>query len=208
MRKLIFWSVLLYGLLVFLVPYMSRPAESLGTAGPKTSDDSIRLYIKKYKNMAVEEMHRSGIPASITLAQAILESRYGTSELAMFANNHFGIKMGADWNGDKYYVYTTEWNNHLQRIEKRLACFRAYTSPAQSYAHHSDFIKGRQHYNELFKIAITDYEAWARGLKKAGYATDPEYANKLISLIKRFSLDKYDGEPMPMRSVNTYYLRQ
>jgi flagellum-specific peptidoglycan hydrolase FlgJ len=196
MRKMIIGGLSVYFLLVFAVPYFSQPKEVENIiAAARSSEDSIRLYVHKYKEMAIMEMHRAGIPASITLAQGILESRYGTSELAVFANNHFGIKMGADWNGDKYYVYSNEWNGHLQRLEKRISCFRAYPSATESYSHHSDFVSQRAHYKSLFKLPPTDYAAWAEGLKKAGYATDPEYAAKLISLIKRFKLEQYDRVP-------------
>jgi flagellum-specific peptidoglycan hydrolase FlgJ len=211
MRKAIFISLSIYFLLVFGVPYLQKEINSPHSddnpnelAPPRTSEDSIRLYIKKYKIMAIEEMHRAGIPASITLAQAVLESRYGTSELATFANNHFGIKMGEDWTGGKYYVYSNEWNSHLQRLEKRISCFRAYHSPAESYSHHSDFIRQRPHYQNLFRISRTDYRAWAEGLKKSGYATDPDYAAKLVSLIERFSLHQYDTAPLPIKTITTY----
>jgi flagellum-specific peptidoglycan hydrolase FlgJ len=211
MRKAIFIALSIYFLLVFGVPYLqkSRSApnedENFGAlVAPRTSEDSIRLYIKKYKAMAIEEMHRAGIPASITLAQAVLESRYGTSELATFANNHFGIKMGDDWQGGKYYVYSNEWNSHLQRLEKRISCFRAYHSPDESYSHHSDFIRQRPHYKNLFQINRNNYQAWAAGLQKSGYATDPDYATKLISLIERFRLHQYDNAPPPLKTIITY----
>lgn len=208
MRKMIVGGLSVYFLLVFVVPYLSQPSTPENTiAAPKTSEDSIRLYIHQYKEMAILEMHRAGIPASITLAQGILESRYGTSELAVFANNHFGIKMGKDWTGEKYYVYSNEWNSHLQRLEKRISCFRAYASATESYSHHSDFLLQRPHYQTLFKLSKTDYEAWAEGLKKAGYATDPEYAEKLISLIKRFNLAKYDLTPRHQINTTVRFLR-
>lgn len=168
-----------------------------------SSEDSIRLYIEKYKHLAMEEMKRSKIPASITLAQGILESRYGTSELAIYANNHFGIKMGDDWTGGKYYIQTNEWNKNLQRLEKKVACFRAYHSCTESYKHHSDFIRMRAHYADLFKLVITDYKGWAKGLKNAGYATDPDYAQKLISLVERFQLYNYDKQALKPKAAAT-----
>ncbi len=146
-------------------------------------------YIEKYKLMAIEQMERYKIPASITLAQGLLESGAGTSRLAVKANNHFGIKCGSTWKG-KYIRH----NDNLMG-EK----FRAYDSPRESYEDHSLFLTTRAHYAPLFKLKITDYKGWARGLKKAGYATNPQYAQKLIKIIEDYDLMQYDR----MSSTNT-----
>jgi flagellum-specific peptidoglycan hydrolase FlgJ len=189
MRKWIGAGLLLYALLSWYVYFYK---ESTPPA-PPTTDEQIRAYIQQYKQIAQEEMRRSGVPASITLAQGILESRYGTSALATKANNHFGIKIGgADWKGGVYYVYTKEWSKKLGRMVNKLAGFRAYDSAAESFSHHSDFLTTRPRYSELFKLPPTDFEAWAHGLERTGYATDPEYGEKLVSLVQRFELAQYD----------------
>ncbi len=139
-------------------------------------------YIDKYSDMAVEQMKQHKIPASITLAQGLLESGAGMSELARKSNNHFGIKCGGSWNG-KTVRYTDDAPNE---------CFRAYSNPKDSYDDHSVFLKRGARYAFLFKLDITDYKGWARGLKKAGYATDPSYANRLITIIEDYELYKYD----------------
>ncbi len=142
-------------------------------------------YIAQYKDMAIEQMQRYGIPASITLAQGLLESGAGRSELATKANNHFGIKCGGDWRG-KYMLKDDDARN-----EK----FRVYRSAAESYEDHSRFLSGRERYASLFKLSITDYKGWAHGLKRAGYATNPRYAHNLIDIIERYNLDRYDRKP-------------
>jgi LysM repeat protein len=139
-------------------------------------------YIERYYKLAVTEMERSGVPASITLAQGILESGSGNSDLAKNANNHFGIKCHKDWDGKGYYMDDDAPNE----------CFRVYKTPDESFHDHSDFIRGRPWYKSLFDLEITDYKGWAKGLKKAGYATNPKYAELLITLIERNELDKYD----------------
>lgn len=138
-------------------------------------------YIRKYAPVAVREMYRSGVPASITLAQGLLESRYGQSELAVKGNNHFGIKCH-DWTGKKMY----------HDDDRRGECFRVYGTADESFSDHSDFLRYRDRYKSLFNNDVTDYKAWAHGLKKAGYATDPAYPSKLIKLIEDYHLDKYD----------------
>lgn len=138
-------------------------------------------YIAKYAATAVREMYRSGVPASITLAQGMLESRYGLSTLAVDGNNHFGIKCH-DWTGKKMY----------QDDDEKGECFRVYGSADESFADHSDFLRYRDRYKSLFDNEITDYKAWAYGLKKAGYATDPSYPTKLINLIENYHLYDYD----------------
>lgn len=139
-------------------------------------------YIKKYRDIAVEEMKRYNIPASITLAQGLLESGAGNGTLARKSNNHFGIKCGSDWRGK-----TVKHDD-----DARNECFRVYKDPKDSYRDHSKFLAGRQRYAFLFNLKITDYKGWARGLKKAGYATNPRYAHQLIDIIERYDLHKYD----------------
>jgi len=139
-------------------------------------------YFERFAGMAVHEMHRSGVPASITLAQGALESGDGNSTLAINANNHFGIKCHEDWTGKKTY----------QDDDARNECFRKYPSVEDSYSDHSDYLKAKQRYAFLFELDITDYKGWARGLKKAGYATSPTYADALIKIIEDFDLHRYD----------------
>lgn len=143
--------------------------------------DKANNYINLYKVAAINEMKRSGVPASITLAQGMLESGYGESELTKKSNNHFGIKCKNDWQGEKVY------HNDDEEGE----CFRAYKSVEDSYKDHSDFLKSRPWYSFLFNLDPTDYEAWAYGLKKAGYATEKDYAQKLIKIITDYNLQQY-----------------
>lgn len=143
------------------------------------------IYIEQFATLAVEEMYRSGVPASITLAQGLLESRYGLSELAVKGNNHFGIKCHNNWTGKKIYYDD----------DAKGECFRKYPSPEQSYRDHSDFLRYRDRYKFLFDYKTTDYKSWANGLKKAGYATDPSYASKLIRIIEDYRLYEYDDKP-------------
>ena len=142
-------------------------------------------YIERFASLAVEEMYRSGVPASITLAQGLLESRYGLSDLAAKGNNHFGIKCHNNWQGGRMY----------HDDDAKGECFRKYDSPEQSYRDHSDFLRYRDRYKFLFDYDVTDYKAWAHGLKKAGYATDPAYSSKLIRLIEEYELHEYDLKP-------------
>ena len=132
--------------------------------------DKRKEFIRKYKHIAIREMERTGIPASITLAQGILESGCGESELAVNANNHFGIKCHETWNGDTYTMDD----------DTRDECFRKYKNIEQSWIDHSDFLTSRPRYAGLFSIPTTDYKAWAKGLKAAGYATNPQYATRVI----------------------------
>ena len=159
-----------------------------------SAPDARKVYIEKYSSIAVEEMKRTGVPASITLAQGILESDAGRSRLATKANNHFGIKCHNDWKG------RTIQEDDNQRGE----CFRVYPSEASSFKDHSDFLRSRDRYKSLFELEQTDYKGWAEGLKKAGYATDPAYASKLIKLIEDYELWRYDDDapvslPSPSR---------
>ena len=142
-------------------------------------------YIERYAAIAVSEMYRSGVPASITLAQGLLESGYGMSELALKSNNHFGIKCHNNWKGDKVFYDD----------DAKGECFRKYDRPEDSFYDHSDFLRYRDRYKFLFDYKITDYKSWAYGLKKAGYATDPAYPKKLIRLIEEYRLHEYDRKP-------------
>ncbi len=139
-------------------------------------------YIEEYKEIAVKEMLRCGIPASITLAQGILESSFGNSELSRRSNNHFGIKCHSDWGGKKVY----------HDDDEKQECFRKYRKAEESFIDHSDFLLGRSRYAFLFKLRPTDYKGWAHGLKKAGYATNPKYPKLLITIIEEHDLSKYD----------------
>ncbi|WP_299583286.1 glucosaminidase domain-containing protein [uncultured Sunxiuqinia sp.] len=139
-------------------------------------------YIEKYAELAVSEMMRSGIPASITLAQACLESGNGNSMLSVKSNNHFGIKCKSSWSGKRVY----------HDDDEKGECFRRYNSVEESFLDHSDFLMLNPRYASLFKLKITDYKGWARGLKKAGYATNPHYANHLIRIIEDHKLYLYD----------------
>lgn len=145
------------------------------------NNEAYRQYIENYKGMAIEQMRRHSVPASITLAQGILESNAGRSTLAVEANNHFGIKVGTSWTGP--YVIKTD--------DKEGEHFRKYNSPAESYEDHSLFLQ-RQRYADLFTLDPYDYEGWARGLKAAGYATNPQYPSLLIGLIEDYNLTQYD----------------
>lgn len=138
-------------------------------------------YIEQWKTVAVKKMKEHGIPASITLAQGLLESGNGNSTLARQSNNHFGIKCTPDWSGGKSYHDDDAKNE----------CFRKYPDAAQSYEDHAKFLQ-RSRYASLFQLKPTDYEGWAHGLKKAGYATDPQYPRKLIALIERYGLNDLD----------------
>ena len=141
-------------------------------------------YIQTYKATAKNNMIEYDIPASITLAQGILESGAGTGPLSRIANNHFGIKCHKEWNGP-----SVKYDD-----DAKDECFRKYDRPAESYKDHSLFLTTRAWYLPLFELDKDDYKAWAKGLKKAGYATDPKYPEKLISIIERYQLDQYDAE--------------
>lgn len=149
-------------------------------------------YVERYKDIAVREMHRTGIPASIKLAQAILESGIGKSDLARQANNHFGIKCGGDWSG-RTFEKKDDDRNALGMLVK--SCFRAYDDPEQSFRDHSDFLtmpSKASRYGFLFDLDRLDYKGWAHGLKKAGYATNPKYPDLLIGVIEENFLHQYD----------------
>ncbi len=141
-------------------------------------------YIDKWKDVAVRHMHEYGIPASITLAQGILESGFGNSPLARYANNHFGIKCHG-WDGQKFY----------KDDDREDECFRKYFDATRSFKDHAEFLTSRGRYAFLFDLSSSDYEAWAEGLKEAGYATDPNYPTRLIQLIEKHDLDRFDTVP-------------
>jgi len=151
-----------------------------------------RTYIEQYKDLAISEMHRTGVPASITLAQGMIESDFGRSRLAREANNHFGIKCHSDWKGPTI----------THHDDKRNECFRKYSKPEESFYDHSDFLKSGSRYSFLFDLKTTDYKGWARGLKKAGYATNPDYSDMLIRKIEENSLYYYDNQSEPSAKAN------
>ena len=154
------------------------------TTRVKVTTAMVLEYIEKYKEIAKKDMVDYGIPASITLGQGILESGAGTGPLSIQANNHFGIKCHKEWNGPSV--------NYDDDTEQE--CFRKYSEPNESYRDHSLFLTSRERYSKLFKLEKDDYKSWAQGLKDAGYATDVAYPTKLIGLIERYQLQKYDAE--------------
>ena len=162
---------------------------------PNNSNENLDVdvvkYVAKYRKVAKKEMKEYGIPSSITLAQGILESKSGKSELATQGNNHFGIKCHKDWHGKTIF--------HDDNVAHE--CFRKYQNPEDSYKDHSRFLAQRKRYAFLFRLPKTDYESWARGLKKAGYATDPSYPEKLIYIIEKYGLSKIDREVLENMSV-------
>jgi len=141
-------------------------------------------YIEKFKGDAIKEMQLFNIPASITLAQGMLESGNGNSDLATVANNHFGIKCHNEWTGPTFIMDDDAKNE----------CFRKYPTALDSYTDHSNFLRTRDRYASLFELKCTDYKGWAKGLKKVGYATDPKYTHRLIDLIETYKLYQYDKE--------------
>ncbi len=155
---------------------------SLGYGQQNAPRMSVNDYVLKYKEIAIRKMKEHGIPASITLAQGLLESGNGNSELAVNANNHFGIKCHETWTGPVYHMDDDAANE----------CFRKYSNPEESFEDHSVFLMTRSRYAFLFQYDITDYSSWAHGLKKAGYATNPNYARLLIKLIEENRLYEYD----------------
>ena len=140
-------------------------------------------YIETYKEDAIREMMKSGVPASITIAQGILESGDGNSPLAVYAKNHFGVKCHSGWQGESMRLDDDEKNE----------CFRKYETVYESFRDHSNFLVTRSRYDFLFELKITDYKSWARGLKKAGYATNAKYADLLIMIIESNNLNQYDN---------------
>jgi flagellum-specific peptidoglycan hydrolase FlgJ len=162
-----------------------RPVESNSRAAQLA-------YIQKYKDVAIAEMNRGGIPASIILAQAMLESASGSSELAQKANNHFGLKCTPQWTGATFRKKDDDRDSTGSLVE---SCFRRYNNVAESYADHSEFIRDPRKYHRygfLFSLDRTDYKSWARGLQSAGYATSTEYSKQLIRVIEQHRLYQYD----------------
>ena len=155
--------------------------KSANKANPNYTSYTTVSYIDQFKGVAIEEMNLFGIPASITLAQGILESSSGNSSLAKYANNHFGVKCTSDWKGKGYYKDDDQQND----------CFRVYKDARESYKDHSNFLK-RKRYSALFELDKNDYKNWAKGLKQAGYATNPKYPDLLINLIEKYQLYQYD----------------
>ena len=158
------------------------------------------IYIDQYKDIAISEMKRTGIPASITLAQGIIESNSGESNLALNFKNHFGIKCKSDWKGETTY----------QDDDSKKECFRVYPNAAASFVDHSNFLKTRPNYAPLFELDPVDDSAWAYGLKKAGYATASDYPKKLLKVINDFELSQYnfpeldifDNEDTPIQKID------
>jgi LysM repeat protein len=148
-----------------------------------------QLYVQNFKGDAIKEMQMYNIPASIILAQGMLESGNGTSDLAVLANNHFGIKCHDGWEGPTY----------TKNDDEKDECFRKYPSVLDSYTDHSLFLKSRARYSQLFELNHTDYKGWAVGLKEAGYATDPKYSQRLLDLIETYELFKYDLTGAPSK---------
>ncbi|WP_255562484.1 glucosaminidase domain-containing protein [Pedobacter sp. D749] len=164
----------------------SKNNKQIEKAANKANNNSYKSYntlsyIDEFKGVAVEEMNANGIPASITLAQGILESGSGNSDLAKYANNHFGIKCTSDWKGKNYFRDDDQKND----------CFRVYKDARESFRDHSDFLK-RKRYSFLFQLDKNDYKSWAQGLKTAGYATNPKYPDLLINTIEKYQLYQYD----------------
>lgn len=164
----------------------SKPIQN-GSSGKSSSSktmsnsDAVNSYVAQYNSVAMSNMKAYGIPASIILAQGILESGAGLSDLAVDANNHFGIKC-YDWTGDKVYKDDDKTNE----------CFRKYNQASESYKDHAMVLTGRNRYAKLFTLPKGDYKAWAKGLREAGYATDPRYPEKLINYIETYNLHEYD----------------
>ena len=164
------------------------------TSKVKVTTEIVLAYIDQYKEFAKKNMKNHGVPASIALAQAILESGAGTGDLSSQANNHFGIKCHKDWNGESV----------KHDDDEAQECFRKYNKVYDSYEDYAAFLKGRKWYQPLFKLEKNDYKGWAYGLKKAGYATDPNYPSKLIGIIERYQLNKYDAEVLGTEYVPSY----
>lgn len=164
--------------LIFFLSFIFISSHLFAQSGVRTYE----IYIEQYSDLAIEHMDRYKIPASITLAQGILESGAGMSDLARRSNNHFGIKCHRGWSGGRVFAADDTPND----------CFRSYKNVDDSYQDHSEFLVGGSRYKNLFELSITDYKGWARGLQKSGYATDRAYANKLIKLIEDYELYRFD----------------
>lgn len=188
MIKYIFTSLLLLSSLGISAATPEALLDKVMTSSVADQQD----YIKRYKKVAMREMERTGVPASIKLAQGLLESNSGKSSLARSAKNHFGIKCGSQWNGDKYYKEDDDYNEQGRLIK---SCFRQYRNAEASFVAHSEFLRDPAksfRYGFLFRLDPSDYKAWAEGLRRSGYATNPDYPKLLISLIERYNLNQYD----------------
>lgn len=179
------------------IPIKAEPKRNdtetiVSTSRTVVTNDVVRVYISQYKDVAMGNMRNYGIPASIILAQGILESGAGRGDLAMNANNHFGIKCHVGWTGDSV--------KHDDDAAQE--CFRKYDNPSESFKDHAVFLTGRSRYAKLFGFSKGDYKAWARGLRTAGYATDPKYPDKLISYIERYNLYQYDNQVLDVNYVS------
>ncbi|MEL6802693.1 MAG: glucosaminidase domain-containing protein [Bacteroidota bacterium] len=174
---------------IFIVALLGILTTNLSAQGAQ-SQEHLR-YIERFNTLAMEEMVRAGIPASIKLAQGLHESGAGSSFLATRANNHFGIKCGRNWTGREAYRRDDDYDENGRLIE---SCFRGYRNPEASYRDHSEFLRdpAKMRYNFLFRLDPTDYASWAEGLRQAGYATDPAYPQKLIRIIETYELYRFD----------------
>ncbi len=164
-------------------------------------------YIQQYKDIAIEEMYRTGIPASIKLAQGLLESSWGQSDLASEANNHFGIKCGGQWEGRRFFKVDDDKDQMGNPVE---SCFRSFADARESYIAHSEFLTNpakTARYGFLFQYPTTDYISWAKGLQFSGYATDQKYADKLIQLIETYRLAQYDVLLKPVQSTEPVFVK-
>lgn len=175
-------TIILLQISITFLLFACRPARHAVT--PVSVSVTAEDYINKYKDLAVMEMKRTGVPASITLAQGMVESNYGRSTLARSANNHFGIKCHSIWKGQRF----------IHHDDRRNECFRKYANVEDSFRDHSDFLRSGSRYSFLFDLNPSDYKGWAHGLKKAGYATNPDYANMLIRKIEENNLYYYDRD--------------
>jgi len=162
----------------------------------------VTRYIETYNEIAIREMHRSGIPASVILAQGIHESSWGLGELSTGSNNHFGIKCKSHWTGPTFYIEDDDFQNGV--LVK--SCFRVYNSVEDSYIDHTNFLVEGARYETLFTFDRTDYINWSKGLKSCGYATDPNYDTKLIRTIEKYNLTKYDEVTPPVISAPVFHL--
>ncbi|WP_035670344.1 glucosaminidase domain-containing protein [Flavobacterium sp. 83] len=183
-------------------PILSKPAKQeqnnqeteviVSTSKTVVTNEVIKAYVSQFKDIAMGNMRNYGIPASIILAQGILESGAGVGDLAISANNHFGIKCHEGWTGESV--------RHDDDSDQE--CFRKYNNPSESFKDHAVFLTGRSRYSKLFELQKGDYKAWARGLRTAGYATDPRYPDKLISYIERYNLHQYDNQVLDVNYVS------
>ncbi|HEX9150583.1 MAG TPA: glucosaminidase domain-containing protein [Flavobacterium sp.] len=181
-------------------PVLPKPVKEQGgeteiivsTSKTVVTNAAVKAYISQFKEIAMGNMKSFGIPASIILAQGILESGAGVGDLAVSANNHFGIKCHEGWTGESV--------RHDDDSDQE--CFRKYNNPSESFKDHAVFLTGRSRYSKLFTLAKGDYKAWARGLRAAGYATDPRYPDKLISYIERYNLQQYDSQVLDANYVS------